>query len=400
MFILRGFSFSVVKSARVCYKWMLCRQSSTKLSIITPGRVDGVPHYDVEVTDENFDSMTQVLIKQVRPYWDVNHLQCKNFTGGLVNKVIGYFSVENTNSPEFRNYNRSEIVLIRIYGKKTELTIKRTTKELRNILELSKHNIASPLYCTFRNGCCYRFIEGKVCTPKDFTNEDILRQSAICMAEIHNVKLSQEYLRHYKLQSSVFETLTNYLDAIPLRYHDDELQTRFENDVPFVEELRAEATSLSERISKVDNVVVTYCHNDLHPTNLILNETEGKLLCIDHEFGGINYSAFDIANHFNEFCGIFNIDYSLYPCKNTQLWWLKIYVEKLRELEGRTTRVTEEEVEELYSLVQLMSLLSHLLWGSWSLVPAHYTDDKFDYFGYGILRFNEYFRRKKEVLTG
>jgi ethanolamine kinase len=45
------------------------------------------------------------------------------------------------------------------------------------------------------------------------------------------------------------------------------------------------------------------------------------------------------------------------------------------------------------------SLASHYYWGLWALIQAMVSDIDFDYMEYAVLRFNEYDKRKQEVLT-
>ena len=51
------------------------------------------------------------------------------------------------------------------------------------------------------------------------------------------------------------------------------------------------------------------CHNDLHQGNMLLVEENNKVEFIDFEYAGLNYVAYDIANHFWYATGVV----SLYP---------------------------------------------------------------------------------------
>ena len=61
-----------------------------------------------------------------------------------------------------------------------------------------------------------------------------------------------------------------------------------------------------------------------------MNENENFLIdvlkCIDYEYGAPNYSAYDIANHFDEFCGVEEVDYNLYPSKVGGILFPKISI--------------------------------------------------------------------------
>lgn len=58
-----------------------------------------------------------------------------------------------------------------------------------------------------------------------------------------------------------------------------------------------------EKILKSQDMPITFCHNDLLLGNIIYNSKTSKVSFIDFEYAMLNYPAFDVANHFNEFAG-------------------------------------------------------------------------------------------------
>lgn len=61
-----------------------------------------------------------------------------------------------------------------------------------------------------------------------------------------------------------------------------------------------ELQKLKKSLENVTSPVV-FCHNDLLLANVIC--CGDSVTFIDYEYGGYNYQAFDIANHFAEFAG-------------------------------------------------------------------------------------------------
>ena len=55
---------------------------------------------------------------------------------------------------------------------------------------------------------------------------------------------------------------------------------------------------------------------------------------IDFEYAGPNYLAYDIADHFCEFAGVDDVDYSRYPNEDFQKEWLQAYLEETALLSG------------------------------------------------------------------
>jgi len=116
-------------------------------------------------------------------------------------------------------------------------------------------------------------------------------------------------------------------------------------------------------------------------------------------YSGYNYLAYDIGNHFNEFAGVSEVDYNLYPSRKLQEQWLRSYLEAYKEYKGFGTDVTEKEVEVLYVQVNQFALASHFFWGLWALIQAKYSTIDFDFLGYAVVRFNQYFKMKNEVMA-
>ena len=71
---------------------------------------------------------------------------------------------------------------------------------------------------------------------------------------------------------------------------------------------------------------MVFCHNDLLLKNIVYSKTNDQVSFIDFEYSDYNYQAFDIANHFTEFCGVDEFDPSLYPSKEFQLKWIERYL--------------------------------------------------------------------------
>ncbi|KAI2564820.1 ethanolamine kinase 1, partial [Homo sapiens] len=99
-----------------------------------------------------------------RPHWDPQEVTLQLFTDGITNKLIGCY-VGNT---------MEDVVLVRIYGNKTELLVDRD-EEVKSFRVLQAHGCAPQLYCTFNNGLCYEFIQGEALDPKHVCNPAIFR---------------------------------------------------------------------------------------------------------------------------------------------------------------------------------------------------------------------------------
>ncbi|XP_023604013.1 ethanolamine kinase 2 [Myotis lucifugus] len=167
----------------------------------------------------------------------------------------------------------------------------------------------------------------------------------------------------------------------------NEISPSLSADVPTLEVLERELAWLKEHLSQLGSPVV-FCHNDLLCKNIIYDSTKGHVRFIDYEYAGYNYQAFDIGNHFNEFAGVNEVDYCLYPGRETQLQWLRYYLQAQKGM-----AVTSSEVQRLYVQVNKFALRE------WSpqMPPGDLASCAGETPPYAVIRFNQYFKVKPQV---
>lgn len=86
------------------------------------------------------------------------------FTDGITNKLMACYVDEAM----------ADAVLVRVYGRKTELFVDRES-ELRNFQVLQAHGCAPSLYCSFQNGLCYEFMQGIALGPEHVQDPQMFR---------------------------------------------------------------------------------------------------------------------------------------------------------------------------------------------------------------------------------
>ncbi|NXM50239.1 EKI2 kinase, partial [Gymnorhina tibicen] len=305
------------------------------------------------------------------------------FTDGITNKLVACYTDEGM----------ADAVLVRVYGRRTELLVDRET-ELRNFQVLRAHGCAPDLYCAFQNGLCYQFLPGIALGPDHVRDPHVFRLVAREMARVHAIHANGSLPRPI-----LWQKLHKYLALVKTELSPKVSDPSLPQDVPSLEALEQELAWMEETLSQLGSPVVL-CHNDLLCKNIIYDRTREHVRFIDYEYTGYNYQAFDIGNHFNEFAGVKEVDYSLYPSKETQLQWLRSYLQAYKELtQGHPgdTRVSEEELETLYVQVNKFSLASHFLWACWGLIQDKYSTIDFNFLRYAKLRFKQYFKMKPVV---
>ncbi|NWU95508.1 EKI1 kinase, partial [Upupa epops] len=352
---------------------------------VPPGSPE-VPKLDITVSERDGPGCRHgalQLLRRLRPHWRPEEVTLQLFTDGITNKLIGCYVGDVTD----------DVVLVRIYGNKTELLVDRD-EEVKSFRVLQAHGCAPQLYCTFNNGLCYEFMQGEALDPEHVCNPDIFRLIARQLAKIHTIHAHNGWIP----KSNLWLKMGKYFSLIPTEFPDKEVNKRFLSDIPSPQVLQEEMAWMKERLSNLGSPVVL-CHNDLLCKNIIYNKKRGDVQFIDYEYSGYNYLAYDIGNHFNEFAGVNEVDYSLYPNRKLQEQWLRSYLEAYKEYKGFGTEVSEKEVEVLYVQVNQFALASHFFWGLWALIQAKYSTIDFDFLGYAIVRFNQYFKMKLEVMT-
>uniref|UniRef100_A0A1I7ZBC9 ethanolamine kinase n=1 Tax=Steinernema glaseri TaxID=37863 RepID=A0A1I7ZBC9_9BILA len=308
------------------------------------------------------------ILRTIKPQWHPETITFKDFTVGITNRIFAAFAEEQAQ----KSGDPTLKVIFRVFGHNTEKIIDRE-KELRNWMLLSDAKLAAPLLATFNNGIVCGYLEGESLDVDSVRNPKIVRKICVAIARMHKIHESEECETVYSLRSNKF------LENIPDKFDDPVKQSRFEEYFSSLH-LREEFDSLLERIKAQNNAIV-FCHNDLLVYNILYDAATDHLHFIDYEYAGANYQLFDIANHFNEYAGVDDTDYSKLPSVEEKRDFLTTY---LQELEGRD--VNSDEVDELLKILPLFESASHHFWALWSLVQAHNSTIDFDYIGYAILR--------------
>ncbi|KAM3935414.1 ethanolamine kinase 2 [Leptodactylus fuscus] len=331
----------------------------------------------ISVDEENVIPGALSLIRELRPDWDLRHVQTKLFTDGITNKLLACYV----------DSGMKDAVLVRIYGKRTELFLDRDD-EVTSFQLLQVHGCAPELYCTFQNGLCYEFMPGLALGREHVRQPQILRLIAHEMARYHCIPAHNGCLPKPVLWQKLSKCLS-------ILHSEEGIQDRFLVGIPSLKVLDEEFIWLQKYLPSLNSPIVL-CHNDLLCKNVIYNEDEGHVRFIDYEYAGYNYQAYDISNHFNEFAGVREPDYRLLPDRETQLEWLRHYLGACRRLKGEEGDPHDKEVEDLYIQVDQFALASHYFWGLWALIQHRFSDIDFNFAQYAMLRFQQYFRVKPQ----
>ena len=135
--------------------------------------------------------------------------------------------------------------------------------------------------------------------------------------------------------------------------------------------------------------------------NLLRLKSDQSIFFVDFEYAARNFRGFDIGNHFYEWCYDYDglnpheMHVERYPTKEEQETFLEAYLEA-----GVDSRLPNHTtLEQLSAETQRYGLLSNVFWGLWAVIQAANSQIHFDYVGYAVGRFEEFNRRKSEVIV-
>jgi thiamine kinase-like enzyme len=271
--------------------------------------------------------------------WDHENVEYEVLSGGLTN--LNYTV----------HANGSKYVL-RIPGEGSEVMIDRDC-ELYNSKAAAQSGVSPQVICSIKpeDALVIEFIEGEVMHPETVA-ESSSRLEAIgrSLNQLHSGA-------EFKPETYVFDMIPKYRGMC------GDVGAFLPYDFDWILSVVDEIAEAMER----DKPRLTACHNDLLSENFIY-DPEGKMWIIDWEYGGMNDPFFDLG----DVC----VEHPLTPEQEELL--LRAYagvVDKSR-----------------LSRMRLHKLTADVWWGMWGMIQDRISSLDFDFYTYGIRRF-ERFRR-------
>jgi len=312
-------------------------------------------------------------------------------------------------------------VIIRIYGAGTADIIDRNVENLV-FAQLSQSNFGPTFYGLFENGRVEGYIHNsRGVSPLELADNNIYPLIAKSLVQLHMIHMAQLCNNSTHTEAWLWRKISLFIDSVVDSYSElkdlrsKHVQLGVDLDVIQSEyswlKTNIESSSTSSEIHDNKGVIFGYdsvlCHNDLLAGNILLARKENnglmedRAVIIDYEYCMYNYRAYDIANHFCEYCG-FDFDLKLFPDELKRKSFLTAYINEY------ATQVSDEVAKELKTIEFLNEfertvckfvLASHLFWGSWAVYQSLHSSIDFDYFEYAKKRFATYFHHK-DIFSG
>lgn len=326
-------------------------------------------------------------------------LDVKIVTGGLTNAL---FCISGF-APDLEY----DALLVRVFG--AEGMIDRDV-ETSTFACLSESGIAPKYMGRFGNGRLEGWLDGYCpLSLSELQDEGTGEKIAVQMANLHfGFRVPSELHEwHNKEEPGLWGQISSWMEqAQKIKSYKTEGDDERAEELLDLPGVAGELDWLKNEVIPMDSKAA-FCHNDALPGNIMKHKDTGTIQLIDFEYGGVNYIAFDIANHFNEYAGGTSTeengvpDYTLLPSPERQICFVTAYVNAAHVAEGESG-VTEEssegeEIANLMKEVQGFILANHLYWGLWAVNQASAEGtEEFDYMTYATNRFKQYFEVKKE----
>lgn len=256
-------------------------------------------------------------------------------------------------------------VLIRAYGKGTELIIDRD-REITSHHLLALHGLAPELLARFSNGMLYRFVVGRPCEALDLQVPRVYRGLAQRLGEWHavisvstqtktaaktagtngatngNIKEQDDDITPGKAKPNVFTVMNNWIEVLPSTTPEErERNAKLRKEFDEVVQEYAFRDGLGE-----NGYVVGHC--DLLCANIIIQNKPPKrspvdkdaevldIELIDYEYATPCPAAFDLACHFSEWMG-YDCTLDWIPGKKARRTFLSEYLHSYKKHSRRTS---------------------------------------------------------------
>ncbi len=407
--------------------------------------IDGAPYFPnlvvpstpSEDREAYIKQVIELLILQTAPpksestssSLDSSSWKVTTVTGGNTNQLFCVSGMSNSSeSFEFEFPNDS--VLVRLFG--ADGMIDRD-EETSTYSSLANQELALKYYGRFGNGRIEEMLVGWTTLTEDCLMGRLAASSTIqkgipptnlnesIARELARLHATYELPSHFftnsgslpepTLWTQLYPWLERALAAKFLTDHDTH-RANHVLDPPLVS-LKKELDWLKSSVVGESSTGIGFCHNDLLASNLMMktksNGSDNPLVLeglrfIDFEYGGINYYAYDIANHFNEYAGGTAIednstpDYNRMPSENQQKLFLEAYADEYNTCKSGGSESNKIIAEELGAMVDGFILANHLVWGLWGVLQAttEGCEDGLDYLNYAKCRFDKYRQDKSE----
>lgn len=272
------------------------------------------------------------VIKMVDDWKDKKY-DIKELTEGLTNK-------------NFKVTIEGKSYVVRIPGKGSDIFIDRKV-EYHNTLAASEVGVGALIYKYFKPDyiAIAEFIDGEVMSVASFKCKERIVKAVKAIKRVNiEAKFTSTFIMFDKFDE-YFELVKKYSIKVP---------EDFEDAVVFVNKVR-------DKFLKTMPELVA-CHNDLLAENFI--DQGDRMRIIDWELSGINDTCFEL--------GDFSVEQEF--GEDEDVLMIETYFDNFDE--------------KKFARINIYKSMADILWTLWAAIQNHLSDLDFDFWEYGMNRFN------------
>ncbi|XP_014293091.1 choline/ethanolamine kinase isoform X2 [Halyomorpha halys] len=348
----------------------------------------------------------------------------RKVSGGLSNYLYFCALPEGTETIS----GEPDRLLLRLYGNMNHERAMETLVTESVIFTLLSESQRGPrLYGVFPGGRLEEYIEARPLCTQELADATLSSLIADKMAQIHlmDVPINKQPKRLWQTMERWIRQINN----INASNNVDESVRDMMNTLEQIN-LYEEYVWLKDYLTNVKSPVV-FCHNDLQEGNILLrnnknitdnrkksmtgkpdfepdyeNLTSESLVVIDFEYCSYNYRGFDFANHFCEWVYDYSNEEPPYfwemQCNQPNIkqkeHFVQNYLQSLKKYPEYKPH-PEDNLESIMNEIEAFTLAVHFFWLLWSVTNSTDSGICFDYWGFGEVRLQAYYRHKKKVLA-
>ena len=250
---------------------------------------------DMKVDDKNVCKEAVIhLVNAIRPSWKEHEIRFEKFPGGNVNIMACCYHEQDD--------KKNDAMIVRVFLPGLGEASNRD-KEFMALQIAHKVGCFPAIYAIFNNGLVHKYAKGRTLEYQDLVDPGIIHTVTRTLYRLNHVDVNSLMLLNRKGEPSKFDTTIDaihrmkvFIDNIPGDAVDPVRQ-------PLFRELRKELTNdvLLKEYGFVCDVLddvqlpVYFCHGDLHPHNIILDEETGEIAILDYEMTGYSQGQFDLS---------------------------------------------------------------------------------------------------------
>jgi len=265
--------------------------------------------------------------------WKNKQVEIQELTEGLTNH-------------NFKVTVGTQSYVVRIPGSGSDVFVDRD-KELHNTLSASDVGVGARVFYSFKSDYAIitEFLEGKVMSPESFKRKDVIFRTVQAIKEVNT---KGNFVSHFVM----FEKFDEYREIV--KKHTIRLPDNFD-----------EAEDIVRRVQRrfVRNMPkLVSCHNDLLAENFI--DQGNRMRIIDWELSGLNDSCFEL--------GDFSVEQGFNESEDKLI--IETYFGHFDE--------------QKYARMNVYKYMADVLWTLWAVIQNHFSVLDFDYWEYGMNRFD------------